>query len=95
LVLYIRRLVCTGNDTNAILEKFFSGYWFSGIGNFLLLERRNYMFSAKSVPWNNTKLEYDIRPKETVPSLVVLKNSLEEEIAEAEERWSDWLAMQD
>lgn len=53
------------------------------------------MFSAKSVPWNNTKLEYDIGPEETVPSLVVLKNPPEEEIAEADQMWSGWLAMQD
>jgi hypothetical protein len=42
-----------------------------------------------------TGITYDMDAEETVPCLVVLKNPPEEEVAEADERWSGWLAMQD
>lgn len=95
LVPYIRRLVCTGIDTEAILMAFFGSSWRSGICHIHRKERQNYLFAAKSSPWDHVKLGYDMGSQEMVPCLVTLRDPTEREIQDANDKWSDWLAMQD
>ncbi|KAL5327306.1 hypothetical protein ACEPPN_005000 [Leptodophora sp. 'Broadleaf-Isolate-01'] len=94
LLPYIRRLVVTGHDTPGILHGFFGDEWQAGIGSLHEIERRNYMFAAKSTNWLKVKQAYDMGPDETVPFLSPLKNAGEKEIQQAESTWSEWLAMQ-
>ncbi|KAG4433681.1 hypothetical protein IFR05_010820 [Cadophora sp. M221] len=95
LLPYIRRLVVTGHDTPGILHGFFGDEWQAGIGSLHEIERRNYMFAAKSTNWLKVKQAYDMGPDETVPFLSPLKDAGEKEIQQAESTWSEWLAMQD
>ncbi len=95
LLPYIRRLVVTGHDTPGILHGFFGDDWETGIGQLHEIERRNYMFAAKSTNWLKVKQAYDMGPDETVPFLSPLKDASEKEIQMAETTWSEWLAMQD
>ncbi|KAI9055345.1 hypothetical protein LZ554_000304 [Drepanopeziza brunnea f. sp. 'monogermtubi'] len=95
LVSYIRRLVATGHDNPRVLHGFFGDEWQAGVGALHEIERRNYMFAAKSVSWQQCKEAYDMNPHETVPFMQPLKDVSEEEILRAEEAWSDWLFMQD
>ncbi|CZT49638.1 uncharacterized protein RSE6_10516 [Rhynchosporium secalis] len=95
LLPYIRRLVVTGHDTPGILHGFFGDDWLAGIGQLHEVERRNYMFAAKSTNWLSVKQAYDMGPDETVPFLSPLKDAGEKEIQQAESTWSEWLAMQD
>lgn len=95
LIPYIRRLVVTGHDTPSVLHGFFGDDWKKGVGPSHEMERRNFMFAAKSESWNKVKEAYDIAPEELVPFLSPLKLATEEEIAAAERSWSEWLAMQD
>ena len=59
------------------------------------IERRNYLFAAKSASWMEVKQAYDGAQDETVPFLSSLKDPSEKEIQNAEATWSEWLAMQD
>ena len=59
------------------------------------VERRNYLFAAKSGSWSEVKAQYDLPEYQTVPFLKPLANATEGEIAMADKQWSDWLAMQD
>ena len=64
------------------------------------LERRNYLFAAKSSSWLDVKRAYDMAggsgsEAEAVPFLKPLRDVTEAEIAKAEGAWSEWLAMQD
>lgn len=95
LIPYIRRLVATGHDSPGVLHGFFGDDWEKGIGSLHEIERRNYLFAAKSTSWMKVKQSYDMTPEETVPFLSPLKNASEEEIVAAESTWSEWLAMQD
>lgn len=95
LIPYIRRLVATGFDNPAVLHGFFGDDWSQGIGPLHEVERRNFLFAAKSASWLKVKADYDIPPNETVPFLKPLQRATEDEIAQAELQWSDWLAMQD
>jgi len=95
LIPYIRRLVATGHDTPAVLHGFFGDDWAGGVGSLHEIERRNYMFAAKSTSWMRVKQEYDMSPEETVPFLRPLQDASEKEILAAEAGWSEWLAMQD
>lgn len=95
LIPYIRRLIVTGTDTPSVLFEFFGEDWLAGVGPIQRQERINYLFTAKSEGWLPTKREYDILPDEQVPFLKPLREPLEEEIREAETRWSEWLAMED
>jgi hypothetical protein len=95
LVPYIRRLICTGHNTDLILREFFGSDWFSGIGRIHEQEERNYLFAAKSADWHKVKLAYDISSEETAPFLVPLKEVTVKKIMDAERDWSEWLAMQD
>ncbi|KAL2074257.1 hypothetical protein VTL71DRAFT_8035 [Oculimacula yallundae] len=95
LLPYIRRLVVTGHDTPGVLHGFFGDEWQAGIGSLHEIERRNYMFAAKSTSWLKVKQAYDMGPDETVPFLSPLKDAEEKEIQQAEATWSEWLAMQD
>jgi len=95
LIPYIRRLVATGHDTPAVLHGFFGDDWASGIGELHEVERRNYLFAAKSTSWMKVKQAYDMSPEETVPFLRPLRDASEKEIQAAEAGWSEWLAMQD
>ncbi|KUJ07328.1 uncharacterized protein LY89DRAFT_742963 [Mollisia scopiformis] len=95
LVPYIRRLVCTGLNTELILMEFFGRGWSSGIGQILQQEEQNYLFAAKSADWHQVKLAYDISSEETAPFLVPLKEATMQKIVDAEHNWSEWLAMQD
>ena len=92
---YIRRLVATGMDFPGVLHGFFGDDWNTGVGSIHEQERRNYMFAAKSGGWAFVKKDYDIPPQETVPFLRPLQGSFDSEIETAEERWSEWLAMED
>ncbi len=95
LIPYIRRLIATGNDTHGVLHGFFGDDWVAGIGKLHEMERRNYLFAAKSTNWLQVKKAYDMSPEETVPFLCPLKSATLPEIQQAESEWSKWLAMQD
>lgn len=95
LIPYIRRLVATGMDFPGILQGFFGDDWRTGIGSIQQQERRNYMFAAKSGGWSAVKKDYDIPPQETIPFLRPLQGSSDSEIETAEDRWSEWLSMED
>lgn len=92
---YLRRLVATGYDTPEVLQTFFGTAWAQGMGFLHKMERRNFLFAAKSASWVHVKCAYDILPEETLPFLSPLKNVTEDEIVLAEGTWSEWLAMQD
>lgn len=92
---YIRRLVATGFDFPAILHGFFGDDWAAGIGHLHEVERRNYLFAAKSAPWLEVKSQYDMPDDQSIPFLRPLQNVDEKEIVSAETNWSEWLAMQD
>jgi hypothetical protein len=91
LVPYIRRLVVTGMDKEAILHGFFGNDWAKGVGAFQECERRNYLFAAKGIGMVRLKAQYDMNPHETVPFMKPLDNVKETEIQQAEKVWSDWL----
>lgn len=95
LVPYVRRLVATGFDTPAVLHGFFGDDWNAGIGQIHAIERRNFLFAAKSENWVKVKSSYDIEGGQTVPFLRPLQDAIEQEIQGAESSWSEWLAMQD
>jgi hypothetical protein len=92
---YIRRLICTGHDTDTILKEFFGSSWFSGLSKIHEQEERNYLFAAKSADWLKVKMAYDIGSEETAPFLVPLRKVTVKKIMDAERDWSEWLAMQD
>lgn len=93
LVPYIRRLVVTGHDHPGVLHGLFGDRWEKGVGPLQEIERRNYLFAAKSGGWASVKAAYDMPPNEFVPFLQPLRNSSEVEVQQAEESWSDWLKM--
>lgn len=95
LLPYIRRLVATGFDTDGILHGFFGDDWRRGIGELQEVERRNFLFTAKSVGWAKVKYQYDMPPDELIPFIRPLQNVKIEEIESAEKNWSKWLAMED
>jgi hypothetical protein len=95
LVPYIRRLIATGHDTPEVLHGFFGDDWVKGVGDLHEIERRNYLFAAKSTSWLKVKQAYDMTPDESIPFLSPLRNASEAEIQQAEATWSEWLAMQD
>ncbi|KAK6834887.1 hypothetical protein PG987_009581 [Apiospora arundinis] len=92
---YIRRLVVTGFDFPAVLHGFFGDSWALGIGPMHEVERRNYLFAAKSASWLDVKSHYDMGEEQSIPFLRPLQNVTEKEIISAESNWSEWLAMQD
>ncbi|KAI1849464.1 hypothetical protein JX265_012713 [Neoarthrinium moseri] len=92
---YIRRLVATGFDYPGVLHGFFGDDWAAGIGHLHEIERRNYLFAAKSGSWLDVKRHYDMEGGQTTPFLRPLQNVSEREIVSAESNWSEWLAMQD
>jgi hypothetical protein len=87
--------VATGFDNQGVLHGFFGDSWKAGIGPLHQVERRNYLFAAKSSSWLEVKAEYDISPDEKIPFLKPLQRVTEIEISAAEREWSEWLAMQD
>ncbi|KAK7928457.1 hypothetical protein PG985_005455 [Apiospora marii] len=91
---YIRRLVVTGFDFPMVLHGFFGDSWALGIGPMHEVERRNYLFAAKSASWLDVKSQYDTRENLSIPSFRPLQNVTEKEIVSAESNWSKWLAMQ-
>ncbi|TVY17720.1 hypothetical protein LARI1_G006314 [Lachnellula arida] len=95
LIPYLRRLVATGHDSPSVLHGFFGDDWLRGVGSLHEIERRNYLFAAKSTDWMKVKQAYDMSPEETVPFLRPLQDVSEKEIQAAESTWSEWLAMQD
>ncbi|KAI8960104.1 hypothetical protein F5Y11DRAFT_349861 [Daldinia sp. FL1419] len=92
---YIRRLVATGLDFPGVLHGFFGDHWAAGIGHVHEVERRNFLFAAKSAGWLKVKSQYDMPDEQTIPFLRPLQNVTEKEIVSAEANWSEWLAMQD
>ena len=95
LVPFIRRLVVTGMDSSGIMHGFFGEDWRKGVGPMHECERRNYLFTAKSVGWAKVKCQYDMSPHESVPFLKPLQEVQLAEIEGAEKTWSQWLAMED
>ncbi|TQV99109.1 hypothetical protein V2A60_004601 [Cordyceps javanica] len=95
LVPYVRRLVATGFDTPAVLHGFFGDDWSEGVGQIHDMERRNFLFAAKSENWVKVKSSYDVEGGQMVPFLRPLQGATEHEIQSAELSWSEWLAMQD
>ena len=95
LVPYIRRLVVTGMDVPQVLHGFFGSDWEEGVGPQREVERRNYLFAAKSEPWSSVKSSYDMLPSELVPFLRPLAHPAEPELQSADKTWSEWLAMGD
>lgn len=92
---YIQRLIVTGHDAPSVLDAFFGDHWPAGVGCIFKQERVNYLFTAKSSGWASTKAAYDIHPDEQTPFLRALRDPSEDELREAEGRWSEWLAMED
>jgi hypothetical protein len=92
---YIRRMVATGQDDPKVLFGFFGEDWVKGVGELPEMERRNYLFSARSGNWIVTKQAYDISPEETCPFLRPPTNVREEELAEADRGWGEWLNLRD
>lgn len=92
---YVRRLIVTAQDSPAIMHAFFGDEWAAGVGCICKQERANYLFTAKSSGWADTKAAYDILPDELTPFLRPLREATEDEIRTAEARWSEWLAMED
>ncbi|KAH8597047.1 hypothetical protein B0O99DRAFT_99274 [Bisporella sp. PMI_857] len=95
LIPYIRRLIVTGHDRHSILHGFFGDDWVKGVGPLHEIERRNYLFAAKSQAWLKVKQHYDMSLDETCPFLKPLSDVSDAEIQAAESAWSDWLAMED
>ncbi|KAI1391542.1 uncharacterized protein F4822DRAFT_188821 [Hypoxylon trugodes] len=95
LIPYVRRLVATGYDFPGVLHGFFGDDWAVGIGNLHTIERRNFLFAAKSAGWLKVKSQYDMADDQSIPFLRPLQNVTEKEIVVAEANWSEWLAMQD
>lgn len=95
LIPYIRRLVVTGMDVPQVLHGFFGNDWEDGIGPQREVERRNYLFAAKSEPWLSVKNSYDMLPSELVPFLRPLAHPSDPELQSADKTWSEWLAMGD
>ncbi len=95
LIPYIRRLIVTGFDTTGCLLGFFGEDWRKGVGPLVEIERRNYLFAAKSGGWEKCKVQYDMSPHETVPFIKPLQGPHLLEIEAAERTWSHWLAMED
>ncbi|EGX92547.1 hypothetical protein CCM_03920 [Cordyceps militaris CM01] len=95
LVPYVRRLVATGFDTPAVLHGFFGDAWSEGVGQIHEMERRNFLFAAKSDNWVTVKSSYDIAGGQNVPFLRPLQGVTELEIQRAESNWSEWLSMSD
>ncbi len=85
----------TGMDFPGVLHGFFGDDWTTGIGPMHEVERRNYLFAAKSGGWASVKRDYDMLPLETVPFLRPLQGASDVEINAAEKAWSEWLAMED
>ena len=85
----------TGFDQASILEGFFGPDWPAGIGPLHEVERRNFLFAAKSDTWLRVKTSYDMAEGQFVPFLRPLQHVSEREIEAAETNWSEWLAMQD
>ncbi|CAI7591630.1 unnamed protein product [Penicillium pancosmium] len=92
---YVRRLIITAQDTPVNMLAFFGPDWEAGVGCIYKQERTNYLFTAKSSGWADTKASYDILPDEQTPFLRPLRDPSEDEIRAAEARWSEWLAMED
>lgn len=90
---YIRRLVATGFDSPSVLCTIFGEHWNAGIGHILHFERRNYLFAAKSDCWLSVKLHYDMAAGQEIPTLGV-PEATEWQLGDAEQKWSQWLAMQ-
>jgi hypothetical protein len=95
LVPFIRRLIITGMDKEGIMHGFFGEDWRKGVGPVHECERRNYLFTAKSVGWAKLKCQYDMSPHESVPYIKPLQDVQLAEIESAEKMWSQWLAMED
>ena len=85
----------TGFDKEPILHGFFGDDWRKGVAPVQDVERRNYLFAAKSGGWKCVKKQYDMSSEETVPFLRPLQNVQLVEIEGAEKAWSQWLAMED
>lgn len=92
---FVRRLVVTGFDKEPVLHGMFGEDWRKGIGPIQDCERRNYLFTAKSVSWAEVKAHYDISPDQTVPFLRTIEDISATELDSANTSWSDWLCMQD
>jgi len=95
LIPYIRRLVITGFDSEGIMHGFFGSDWMKGVGSFHEIERRNYMFAAKSIPWAGVKTHYEHNADETVPFMTPVQRVQLSEIEKSDKSWSEWLAMED
>ena len=91
---YIRRLVATGFDKSDILFGWFGEDWEDGVRTIVEIERRNFLFAAKSGGWSAVKREYDSVNEETIPFINPLK-VFDGEIEHSEEQWSKWLLMED
>jgi hypothetical protein len=101
LVPYLRRLIVTGFDTDGIMHGFFGNDWVKGVGPLHEVERRNYLFAAKSSGWAKVKYQYDGGSSsngdgdETVPFMKPLQRVQIGEIERGERAWSEWLCMED
>jgi hypothetical protein len=95
LIPFLRRLIVTGMDGEGVMHGFFGDDWQRGVGPLHEIERRNYLFAAKSVGWAKVRYQYDISPDETVPFMKPLQRVQLAEIEKSEKTWSEWLAMED
>jgi hypothetical protein len=96
LLPYIRRLIVTGYDHGIVLHGFFGNDWRSGIGSMHEIERRNFMFTAKSMNWVQAKQHYDgTNMDETLPFMLPLQRVFESEITSGNQAWHEWLCMED
>jgi hypothetical protein len=92
---YLRRLIITAQDSPIVMQAFFGNDWEAGVGCIYRQERTNYLFTAKSGGWARTKAAYDILPDEQTPFLRPLRDPSEDEMRAADDRWSEWMLMED
>ena len=88
-------MVVTGYAVECVLYGLFGTDYKAGILPLIEIERRNYLFTAKSVGWARTKKEYDMEDGQSCPFLNPLEDVSEVEIGNAEGQWGRWLAMED
>ncbi|KAL9081640.1 MAG: hypothetical protein Q9159_007179 [Coniocarpon cinnabarinum] len=91
LIPYIRRMLITGYAVAPALYGVFGSDYNAGILPLVEVERRNYLFTAKSVGWAGTKREYDMPDGQAVPFLRPLEDVKGPEVGNAEREWGRWM----
>ena len=94
LIPYIRRLVVTAHTAPTILHGLFGSQYPAGILPLLEIERRNYLFTARSAGWAETKRKYDEPGGQHCTFLSPLESLDGDEMEAAEGAWERWMQME-